>query len=147
MMKMRKMNIPIVRTYSELIQLESFIDRFRYLKLEGVVGEETFGCERFLNQALYRCPEWKSVRRKVILRDHGCDLGVDGYEIQGKILVHHMNPITIDDIRNRNPLIFDLENLITISHNTHNAVTYGSEEILVSDPIIRTPNDMCPWKK
>lgn len=141
------MKIPIYRTYSELIKYDSFMDRFNYLKLDGIVGEETFGYERYLNQLLYHTDEWKSVRREAIIRDDGCDLGVEGYSIQGKILVHHMNPITIDDIRNRNPIIFDLENLITISHNTHNAVTYGSVDILISEPIVRTQNDMCPWKK
>lgn len=141
-----EMKIPIFRTYTELMMYDSFIDRFRYLKLDGIVGDETFGHERYLNQLLYKLDAWKQVRRKVIIRDNGCDLGVPGYEIQDRVIVHHMNPITVEDIKNRNPIIFDLENLITVSHNTHNAITYGSEDILLTEPIIRTANDTCPWK-
>lgn len=136
----------MIRTYSELIKLSSFLDRFRYLKLDGNVGEETFGYERYLNQLLYSSKEWRKTRRDIILRDNGCDLGVPGYDIYDRIYVHHMNPITIDDIKNRNPIIFDPENLITISFNTHQAVTYGSESILVTEPITRFKNDTCPWK-
>lgn len=135
------------RTYSELITFPTFRERFEYLMLNGAVGEETFGYERYLNQVLYHSDEWKRVRRQVIIRDNGCDLGVDGYEISGKVLVHHMNPITVEDIRKRNPLVLDPENLITISHNTHEAVTYGSPDILIAEPVMRTPNDTCPWRK
>lgn len=135
------------RTYSELIKLKTFEERFDYLKLNGTVGKDTFGFDRYMNQLLYHnSKEWKAVRRKVIVRDNGCDLGVEGYDILGKILVHHLNPITIDDIKNRSPTIFDLNNLICVSHNTHNAIHYGDENLLVKAPIERKLNDTCPWK-
>lgn len=135
-----------MRTYSELILLPTFEERFQYLKLGGTVGQITFGYERYLNQLLYSSDEWKRCRRKVIIRDLGCDLACEGYELQDKILIHHMNPITVDDILQRNPRVFDLENLICTSHNTHNAIHYGDESLLLRAPIIRTKNDMCPWK-
>ena len=135
------------RTYSELIKLKTFEERFDYLKLNGTVGKDTFGFDRYMNQLLYHnSKEWKAVRRKVIVRDNGCDLGMEGYDILGKILVHHLNPITIDDIKNRSPTIFDLNNLICVSHNTHNAIHYGDESLLVKAPIERKLNDTCPWK-
>ena len=135
------------RTYSELIKLKTFEERFDYLKLNGTVGKDTFGFDRYMNQLLYHnSKEWKAVRRKVIVRDNGCDLGVEGYDVLGKILVHHLNPITIDDIKNRSPTIFDLNNLICVSHNTHNAIHYGDENLLVKAPIERKLNDACPWK-
>lgn len=135
-----------MRTYSELILLPTFEERFQYLKLGGTVGQITFGYERYLNQLLYSSDEWKRCRRKVIIRDLGCDLACEGYELQDKILIHHMNPITVDDILQRNPRVFDLENLICTSHNTHNAIHYGDENLLLRAPIVRTKNDMCPWK-
>lgn len=135
-----------MRTYSELILLPTFEERFQYLKLGGTVGQITFGYERYLNQLLYSSDEWKRCRRKVIIRDLGCDLACEGYELQDKILIHHMNPITVDDILQRNPRVFDLENLICTSHNTHNAIHYGDENLLLCAPIVRTKNDMCPWK-
>lgn len=135
-----------MRTYSELILLTTFEERFQYLKLGGTVGQITFGYERYLNQLLYSSDEWKRCRRKVIIRDLGCDLAYEGYELQDKILIHHMNPITVDDILQRNPRVFDLENLICTSHNTHNAIHYGDENLLLRAPIVRTKNDMCPWK-
>lgn len=135
-----------MKTYSELILLPTFEERFQYLKLEGTVGQITFGYERYLNQLLYSSDEWKQCRRKVIIRDLGCDLACEGYELQDKILIHHMNPITVDDILQRNPRVFDLENLICTSHNTHNAIHYGDENLLLRAPIVRTKNDMCPWK-
>ena len=136
-----------IKTYSELILLPTFEERFRYLKLGGSVGQITFGYERYLNQLLYNSDEWRrGVRREAIIRDNGCDLGCEGYEIHGKILVHHINPITIEDILERNPRVFDLENLICTSHNTHNAVHYGDESLLITAPPERTQNDMCPWK-
>lgn len=135
-----------MRTYSELILLPTFEERFQYLKLGGTVGQITFGYERYLNQLLYSSDEWKRCRRKVIIRDLGCDLACEGYELQDKILIHHMNPITVDDILQRNPRVFDLENLICTSHNTHNAIHYGDENLLLRAPIVRTRNDMCPWK-
>lgn len=136
-----------IRTYSEVITLPTFIERYNYLKLGGTVGKETFGFDRYLNQTLYRSLEWKRFRRDMIIRDHGMDLACDGYEIIGKILLHHINPITIDDILRRDPKIFDPENVICTSMNTHNAVHYGDESLLITDPIVRTPYDTCPWKR
>lgn len=136
-----------MKTYSQMILLNTFDERFDYLKLSGSVGEETFGYSRYLNQTLYRSPEWKQIRRDVILRDHGCDLAIPGYEINGKILVHHINPITLKDIEERNPKIFDMNNLVTVSFMTHQALHYGSKELIIHDPIERTPNDTCPWKQ
>lgn len=135
------------RTYSELIQLPTFLERYRYLRLEGRVGADTFGYDRYLNQILYRSPEWKRFRRDIIIRDNGCDLACEGYEIVGKVLIHHINPITVDDVLNRHPKIFDPENVISTVLNTHNAIHYGDESLLITEPIIRTKNDTCPWKK
>lgn len=137
----------IVRTYSKLILLPTFEERFRYLKLGGIIGKETFGVDRYLNQVLYRSDEWKRVRREVIIRDNGCDLGMDGFDVHGRVIVHHMNPITIEDIEQRRDYIFDPEYLITTSHNTHNAIHYGDESLLILAPIERTKNDTCPWKR
>lgn len=136
-----------IRTYSELIQIPTFLGRFRYLKLDGRVGEDTFGHDRYLNQILYRSPEWKKFRREIIIRDNGCDLACEGYEIFGKILIHHINPITVEDVLNRHPNIFDPENVISTVLNTHNAIHYGDETLLITEPIVRTKNDTCPWKK
>lgn len=140
------MVIRMNRTYSELSKLTTFKERFEYLKLDGSVGKETFGFDRYLNQMFYRTPEWKSVRDYVIVRDNGCDLGLEGYDIHGKILIHHMNPITIDDIKNRSDLLMNPEYLISTTLTTHNAIHYGSEELLVQEPIVRTKNDTCPWR-
>ena len=136
----------MIRTYSELCKLNTFKERYDYLRLYGRVGKETFGFDRYLNQIIYKLPEWKSVRDKVIVRDCGCDLGMEGYEIGEKILVHHMNPITMDDIINHSQDIFNPEYLICVSHQTHNAIHYGDESQLILDPIERLPNDTCPWK-
>ena len=136
----------MIRTYSELRKLNTFKERYDYLRLYGRVGKETFGFDRYLNQIIYKLPEWKSVRDKVIVRDCGCDLGMEGYEIGEKILVHHMNPITMDDIINHNQDIFNPEYLICVSHQTHNAIHYGDENQLISGPVERSPNDTCPWK-
>lgn len=137
-----------IRTYSELIRLPTFIERYRYLKLNGRVGEETFGFERYLNQRFYQTSqEWKRIRNHVIARDLGRDLGCEGYDIYGKIFIHHMNPMAIADIVEFNPDILDPEFLICTTFNTHNAIHYGSEALLITDPIVRKPNDMCPWKK
>jgi hypothetical protein len=136
------------RSYSELIQIPSYIERYRYLKLGGKAGEITFGNERFLNQLLYKSPEWKSIRRAVILRDQGFDMGVEGYEIRGPILVHHMNPITVEDIYERNDIVFDEENLICVSKITHNAIHYGAEDLLIVDELVeRRPNDTIFWRR
>lgn len=140
------MNMRTIKTYSEVIALPTFIERFRYLKIGGFVGEETFGFDRYLNQTLYCSPEWKRFRRDIIIRDNGMDLAFDGYEIVGKILVHHINPLTIQDVIRRDPKIFDPENVICTSLNTHNAVHYGDESLLMLEPVVRTKNDTCPWR-
>lgn len=137
----------MIRTYSETILLPTFIERFRYLQIGGKVGAETFGYDRYLNQTLYRTAEWKRFRREVIIRDNGCDLGCDDREIYGKILVHHINPITVDDIINRHSNVFNLDNVICVSLDTHNAIHYGDEELLMLGPIERTKNDTCPWRR
>lgn len=140
---MRKKNI---RTYSELILLPTFEERYEYLRLGGKVGEETFGFDRYLNQMFYKTPEWKSARNKVITRDCGCDLGMPDREINGKIHVHHMNPITVEDILKRSEFLLNPEYLICTTNNTHDAIHYGDSELLYKDPIIRTKNDTCPWR-
>ena len=136
-----------IRTYSELITIPTFEERFEYLKLNGSVGLETFGHDRYLNQILYNSPEWRRFRPEIIVRDNGCDLACEGYEIFGKILIHHINPITAQDILNRNPKVFDPVNVITTVHNTHNAIHYGDENLLITAPIERSRNDTCPWRK
>lgn len=138
----------IIRTYSEMITLPTFEERFRYLQLNGTVGAETFGYDRFINQYLYqRSRRWRETRDKAIIRDYGCDLAMEGHDIRGKIIVHHMNPITLDDILNEDDSIFDLEYLICTSHNTHNAIHYGDEGLLIKAPIERTKYDTCPWRR
>ena len=137
----------LIRTYSELITIPTFEERFEYLKLNGSVGLETFGHDQYLNQILYNSPEWRRFRPEIIVRDNGCDLACEGYEIFGKILIHHINPITAQDILNRNPKVFDPENVITTVHNTHNAIHYGDKNLLITEPIERSRNDTCPWKK
>lgn len=146
---MTRMNMnTTIRTYSELITLPTYIERFNYLKLGGKVGVDTFGFDRYLNQQFYhKDPRWRSTRDKVIIRDNGCDLGMEGYEIQGKIIVHHMNLITMDDIINKRDWIYDPEFLICTVHNTHNAIHYGDENLLFKGPVVRTQNDTCPWKR
>ena len=125
--------------------MPSFEERYRYLKLDGVVGEETFGFDRYLNQLFYRSKEWKTIRNFVITRDNGCDLGIDGHDIYGKILVHHMNPISKDDILGRSEYLLDPEFLISTVKNTHDAIHYGDESLLITEPIQRSKNDTCPW--
>lgn len=136
-----------IKTYSKLIQLSTFEERYEYLRLGGTVGVKTFGYDRYLNQALYNSPEWKRFRREIIIRDNGCDLAFNGYEIHGLILIHHINPITIEDIVNRAYKVFDPENVISTSHNTHNAIHYGDSSLLRSIPVERSEYDTCPWKK
>lgn len=136
-----------IRTYSELITLPTFEERFKYLKLNGKVGEETFGFDRYLNQIFYKSYTWLKVRDSVIIRDCGCDLGISGREIYGKILVHHMNPIEDKDLINKNDIILDQEYLICTTKNTHDAIHYGDTDLLFTDPIIRSKNDTCPWKR
>lgn len=135
----------IIRTYSELQRLQTFEDRFNYLSLKGYVGDSTFGFDRWLNQQFYKSPEWLYARRVVILRDNGCDLGIDGYEIHTELLIHHMNPITVADIQRRNPDIFDPEFLITTTHRTHNAIHYGDEQSLPTPFVERRRGDTKLW--
>ena len=135
-----------IRTYSELIMIQTFEERFEYLQLKGSVGKDTFGYDRYLNQVLYRSPEWKRLRNQIIIRDAGCDLACDGYDVYGKVLIHHLNPITVEDVLARSRKVFDPDNLVCVSHNTHNAIHYGDVDLLVTGPIIRTKNDTCPWR-
>ena len=136
----------IIRTYNELMLLPTFEERFEYLKLSGRVGEETFGFDRWLNQKFYRSTEWKHLRDQVIIRDNGCDLGVEGREIYGKILIHHMNPITKKDILDRTDLLLNPMYLISVTKQTHDAIHYSDDSILMKDPIVRSRNDTCPWR-
>ena len=162
-----------IRTYSEMIRLKTFNERFDYLKLDGNVGIATFGFDRYLNQSFYKSVEWKKIRNYVITRDHGCDLnqmfyrskewrqirheiivrdnGLDlsmpGYEIFDRIYIHHMNPINVDDIVDRSDYLLNPEYLVCVSFDTHNAIHYGNRDLLIPGPIERRPNDTCPWKK
>lgn len=135
-----------IRTYSELITLPTFEERFEYLQLNGTVGKDTFGFDRYLNQNFYRSTAWKRVRDQVIVRDNGCDLGIEDRSIYGKILIHHMNPINDKDILDLTEFLLNPEYLICVSHSTHNAIHYSNENLLVKDPIVRTKNDTCPWR-
>ena len=134
------------RSYLELIEFKTFEDRFDYLRLDGVVGAETFGSSRQLNQALYRSYEWKKIRDMIILRDNGCDLGIEGRDIFQQPYIHHLNPITKKQILDRDPILFDPNNLITVSYQTHQAIHYGDKSILLLDPIERFANDVAPWR-
>lgn len=142
-----------IRIYSELILLPTFEERYYYLKIGGRVGEETFGFDRYLNQLLYKSDEWRSVRDRVIIRDTGSnkycqDLGMEyGRDIHSRILVHHMNPITKEDILNHSEFVFNPEYLISTTKRTHDAIHYGDDSLLYKDPIVRSPNDTCPWKQ
>lgn len=136
-----------IRTYSELAKRHTFEERYRYLKLDGEVGVNTFGFDRIFNQKFYTSTEWKRVRDIVIVRDLGCDLGVDGYEIHGKIIIHHLNPITLRDIELRSDYLLNPEYLITTTHQTHQAIHYGDEGLIARAPIERRPNDTCPWRQ
>lgn len=136
-----------IKCYSELMLLPTFQARYQYLRLNGEVGKETFGFDRYMNQFFYRSPEWRRVRDFVITRDEGCDLGIPGREIFGRIVIHHMNPIRPEDIRNRSDLLLDPEYLITTIHDTHLAIHYGDEHLLFQEPVERRPNDTCPWKR
>ena len=138
-----------IKCYSDLMRLRTFKERYDYLRLNGAVGKETFGFDRYMNQAFYRSPEWRKVRDIVITRDFGCDLGIPGREIPRsvKIIIHHMNPIIPEDIRDRNDMILDPEFLITTIHDTHLAIHYGDENMLLQEPVKRFPGDTCPWKR
>lgn len=135
-----------IKSYSEMCSFSTFIERFNYLKLNGKVGIETFGFDRYLNQVLYCSQEWKRFRRQVIIRDNGCIFGLDGYDINGRLIVHHINPITLEQIEQRDPMIFSMENVVCVTHNVHEAIHYGDESLIPTDPIIRKPNDTCLWK-
>lgn len=136
------------KSYSELIKLRTFEERFKYLLQHGKVGEETFGHKRRFNQAFYQTSmRWKKIRDEVIIRDNGCDLGIEGLDIKGPIYIHHINPITFEDIVEQRPQLYDLENLICVTHSTHNAIHYGDESFLFGLPVVREVNDTCPWKK
>lgn len=136
-----------IRRYSELSGIETFLDRYHYLKLEGSVGQDTFGFDRYMNQQFYRSKEWKDIRSYVILRDLACDLGIEGRDIPYGIIIHHMNPIDPDDIKFSTKYLLDPEYLITCSDRTHHAIHYGDESLLLSNEVIaRTPNDTCPWR-
>ena len=145
-MKSKRMITMSIRTYSELIRLPTFEERFRYLQLSGSVGKETFGFDRYINQNFYRSAAWKRVRDQVIIRDNGCDLGIEDRIIYGKILIHHMNPISDKDILNLTDILLNPEYLICVTHDTHNAIHYGDENLLIKEPIVRFKNDTCPWK-
>lgn len=134
------------KSYQEMIKIDNFFDRFNYVKLEGYVGESTFGSNRYLNQMLYRSYEWKKFRNEIVLRDNGCDLGDPDREIGGIIIVHHLNPITIDDVAQRRSCVFDPDNVICVSHITHEAIHYGDESLLIKDPVERYPGDTIPWR-
>ena len=136
----------IIRTYSELITLPTFMERYKYLRIGGTVGTDTFGFDRYLNQVFYKSDEWKLIRRHVIIRDCGCDLGIEGHEIHERILIHHINPISEEDILGRSDFLLNPEYLISTSHRTHNAIHYGDDSILIDTPLERRKNDTCPWK-
>ena len=141
-----KVNLMIIKTYSELIKLKTFEERYEYLKLGGIVGKETFGFDRYLNQTFYKTDEWLSIRDHVIVRDNGCDLGIEGREIHSRILVHHMNPITKEDILSRSEYLLNPEYLICTIKSTHDAIHYGDESLLITMPVERRKNDTCLWK-
>ena len=134
------------KSYTELVKLPTLEDRFNYLNQGNHVGEETFGYDRYLNQRFYNSPEWRRVRRNVIARDEGCDMAHPDYPISGRVIVHHLNPITPEMVLERDSSLFDMDNLVCVSHETHEAITYGSAEMLPEDPVEREPNDTTPWR-
>ena len=136
----------LLKSYRNLILLPTILDRFEYLRIKANVGDSTFGFDRFINQDFYQSREWRQVRMKVMARDEGCDLGVPEYPIGGKVIIHHINPITAEDIENASDLLFDMDNLICVSESTHNAIHFGDETLLPAEPIIRMPGDTCPWR-
>lgn len=135
----------MIRTYSELITLPTFNERFKYLKLDGKVGNATFGSDRFLNQIFYQSYEWRKIRNEIIVRDLGCDLGIEGLDIHSKILIHHMNPISAKDLIERSDFLMNPEYLICTCKRTHDAIHYGDESVLCEEPVVRRPGDTCPW--
>lgn len=137
----------MIRTYNELIKFKTFKERFEYLKLNGSVGNDTFGFDRYINQKFYRSQQWKTIRDKVIVRDNACDLALNGHDIYGKIIIHHMNPIRVEDILDLNEYLLNPDYLICVSLLTHNAIHYGDYNNLDNEIIQRTKNDTCPWKR
>lgn len=144
---MSRQKTTLNKCYSELSKLKTFDERFDYLKLSGIIGEKTFGSERYLNQRFYGSNEWRAFRREAIIRDNGCDLGIADREIGGRIEIHHLNPITPEDIEKRSSVLMDLENAICVSSLTHKAIHYGDISLIPHDIVERRPNDMCPWKQ
>lgn len=143
------MVVEMIKTYSELSKLKTFKERFEYLKLDGIVGEDTFGYDRYLNQLFYKSKEWKRLRDKIIVRDNGCDLGVVGYDIPrgAKVIIHHLNPITSYDLIDETDYLMNPEYLICTTLKTHNAIHYGNKNLLpIFEPVERAKNDTCPWK-
>lgn len=136
----------MIKTYSELIKIPTFEERYQYLKIYGKVAEETFGFRRWINQEFYHSDEWMKFRNKIIIRDNGCDLALDGFEIFDSIIIHHLNPITHEDILNRNPCVLDPDNVVSTKLSTHNAIHYGDETLISNIPVERTKNDTCPWR-
>lgn len=137
----------LTKSYKELSLIDNYIERYNYLKLDGVLGAETFGFDRWVNQRFYKTDEWKRLRESIILRDDGNDMGADGYPIKGKILIHHINPISLDDIVNKKSLVLDPDNLVCVSLLTHNAIHYGNDELMKDKILIeRKPYDTCPWR-
>lgn len=141
-----KQSQTMYKSYSELVAIPNFVDRFEYLKLDGYVGSETFGFDRYINQVLYNSSEWRNFRRDIIIRDNSCDLAHPDYQLNGFILIHHLNPLTIKMIQNRSSEVFDPENVVCVSHRTHNAIHYGNKDQLMKDFVGRSANDTCPWK-
>ena len=136
----------MIRTYRELVQIPTFEERFEYLKLNGSVGQDTFGFDRYVNQRFYRSREWKRLRDEIIVRDNGCDLGIEDREIFGRIIIHHMNPIAMEDILDSTDLLLNPEYMVCVAHDTHNAIHYGDASLLPKGPIERRPYDTCPWR-
>lgn len=136
----------LTKSYSELVELPTFLERFEYLKLGGQVGQETFGCKRYLNQAFYRGIVWRKFRREIVIRDRGCDLGMKDFDIYGPIIIHHIVPLTEEDITNRTDRLLNPENVICVSHRTHEAIHFGDGDLLAIEPMERKPNDMIPWR-
>lgn len=143
---MKTSNTQNIRSYSEMSKLKTFEERFNYLKTSSIIGEKTFGAERLLNQKFYTSPEWRNFRRQVIIRDECRDLGLEGHDIYGRVEIHHINPITVKDVVNGNETLMDMENVICVSSATHKAIHYGDANSLPKGPIVRKPNDTCPWK-
>lgn len=144
---MKKMTSMTIRTYTELMKLQTFEERFRYLKLVARVGEETFGFDRYLNQQFYHSQEWKSIRNEIIIRDNACDLGITGREMNKGIIIHHMNPITKDDLIHQSDFLLNPDYLICVSKKTHSAIHYGDESLLFDGLVERFKNDTCPWRR